>query len=428
MLTEIAPSVAADLEADARRKNPDHRAGSDDIAAAKRGLIASIGDVPKVFAEVEKHMKERVAEITSAAAAGKPVIPEVRFSDIEAGTVPAEAVEDIRRKGCVVVRQTFPKQLAEDWNDEIGEYLESNRFAEKYRNLPNHMPTRPDGEPLLYPIFWSGPQVKARQDPRLNATRAFINSLWKSESEGKVWFDGSKESTFVDKMRRRRPGDPFAGLVPHIDGGSTHRWTREGYRKVYRHVYSGDWRSYDPFDGAYRTSFATYDYFRSFQGWTALSEMRPGDGVLHLVPISNAVIYLLLRALMPDVPDDDLLLPKSWHATMELAPEHHSLLLPANVPIPTVLPGDTVWWHCDLIHSVADGSGPERWGNIMYIASAPLCESNRAQTFKQLPALLAGRNPEAGGPSLELDMIGRSTVDDLTEVGRKQMALDPWWF
>ena len=46
--------------------------------------------------------------------------------------------------------------------------------------------------------------------------------------------------------------------------------------------------------------------FRTFQGWTALSDMQPDDGVLHVIPIPSAMAYVLLRALQDDVAADDL--------------------------------------------------------------------------------------------------------------------------
>ena len=46
--------------------------------------------------------------------------------------------------------------------------------------------------------------------------------------------------------------------------------------------------------------------FRTFQGWTALSDMGHDQGVLHTVPIPGAMAYLMLRPLLPDVPDDDM--------------------------------------------------------------------------------------------------------------------------
>lgn len=46
--------------------------------------------------------------------------------------------------------------------------------------------------------------------------------------------------------------------------------------------------------------------FRTFQGWTALSDMMiAGQGLLHVVPAPEAMAYILLRPL-DDVPDDEL--------------------------------------------------------------------------------------------------------------------------
>ncbi|MFP1558523.1 YbiU family protein [Escherichia coli] len=46
--------------------------------------------------------------------------------------------------------------------------------------------------------------------------------------------------------------------------------------------------------------------FRTFQGWTALSDMLPGQGLLHVVPIPEAMAYVLLRPLLDDVPEDEI--------------------------------------------------------------------------------------------------------------------------
>ena len=89
--------------------------------------------------------------------------------------------------------------------------------------------------------------------------------------------------------------------------------------------------------------------FRTFQGWTALSEMRPGDGVLHVVPIPAAVGYRLVHGLAGELGllgDEPVPAPRRDAAD--------DLLQQALVPIPAVAPGDTVWWHGDLYHSVGD--------------------------------------------------------------------------
>ncbi len=113
---------------------------------------------------------------------------------------------------------------------------------------------------------------------------------------------------YADRIRRRPPGSASLGLSPHVDGGSVERWLDENFRKVYRHVFSGDWRAYNAFDAAFRPevrelpSPAVCSMFRTFQGWTALTRQGQGDGTLQL--ISNRRIDGLRtpRALQDDVP------------------------------------------------------------------------------------------------------------------------------
>ena len=64
-----------------------------------------------------------------------------------------------------------------------------------------------------------------------------------------------------------------------------------GYQQHFRHLFNGDFAAYDPWDASHRTEAAQYpgstmcSAFRTFQGWTALSEMKHDQGVLHTVPI-----------------------------------------------------------------------------------------------------------------------------------------------
>src|SRR3546814_10751281 len=138
-----------------------------------------------------------------------------------------------------------------------------------------------------------------------------------------------------------------------MDGGSVERWIDVGYRKVYRRVFAGDWRGFDPFDAAWRTateeipSPAVCSSFRTYQGWTALTPQGAGDGTLQLIPIANAIVYLLLRPLLDDVPDDVLCGAEPGRA-LSASAEWHPALMPALSYIPTVEPGATVGWHPDM--------------------------------------------------------------------------------
>jgi hypothetical protein len=403
------------------------------VGEVKARVRQQIGDVATLFSEIDRAMQAEIAEVLAERERGEDVIPVVDFQDVHAGTLPAEVREAIRRRGCAVVRGTFPRAQAEQWDEDLAGYLSGNQFDEHYRGPAGEFfASLKAGRPSIYPIYWSKPQVEARQDERMNATRTFLNSLWKHESEGEVWFDPSRDSAFADRVRRRMPGDSSLGLSPHIDAGSIERWLSPAYRDVYRHIYSGNWRNYDPWDGAYRTLVDEYpadertSVFRTFQGWTALTEAQPTDGVLHLVPIPTAITYILIRPLLDDVADDDLCGATQGQA-LEIGEQWHARLLEALTPIPTVQPGDTVWWHPDLIHSVGAIASAQRWGNVMYIPATPYCEKSAAYLEVQKETFLRGDSPpDYAAENYETDYPDRATVDDLTDLGRRQMGLLDW--
>jgi hypothetical protein len=403
------------------------------IRQAKAQLRKRVGDVAGALDDVEQAMRAEVAAVVAQREAGQAVFPVVRFADIAAGTVPKEVVASIRRRGCAVVRGTFPRARAEQWNAALTAYLEENLFSERYRGPADDVfGGLASDKPQIYGVYWSRPQVEARQDDNMVAVRSFLNSFWRHESEGRKWFDPTRDTAYPDRIRRREPGSPSLGLSPHSDNGSIERWLLPAYQEVFRHVFSGRWREYDPWDAAHRTEIYEFpstvmcSAFRTFQGWTALSDMRPTDGVLHVVPIPSAMAYVLLRALQDDVADHDLCGAVNGQA-LPIGGRWHSVLLPALSPIPAIEPGDSVWWHCDLIHAVADDTTEERWGNVMYIPSSPHCEKNAVYAAACGQAFLTGRSPSDFAPEdYEVDWTGRATVADLNPVGRKQLGLQSW--
>ncbi|MFP3822510.1 DUF1479 family protein, partial [Bacillus sp. SIMBA_008] len=74
--------------------------------------------------------------------------------------------------------------------------------------------------------------------------------------------------------------------------------------------------------------------------------------VLWVVPIPEAMAYILVRALLDDVPEDELAGAQNGKA-LAISDQWHPLLMRARAGIPTVQPGDSVWWHSDMIHGVA---------------------------------------------------------------------------
>jgi hypothetical protein len=347
------------------------------------------------------------------------VFPVVDMADVLAGTVSDNVCDDVRRAGCVVVRGTFERSQAEAWDAELAAYLDRNDFRQR---LLARQPGAVDAS--ILPVYWSRPQVLARQHARMGAVRRFLNGLWNAESDGVRWFDPDHDIGYPDRIRRRAPGSGARGLAAHVDSPSAGGWRYPENQRVFAPLLKGGLDAYDAFDAAHRTgpdvsSPVGSTAFRTFQGWTALSEMEPDDGVLHVVPIPVAVGYRLVHGLAGELGLLD--------AEAVPAPRRDSgdeLVLRALVPIPAVAPGDTVWWHGDLFHSVGDATNDSRWGNVMYIGAAPRCERNEVYLESAFARFSVGVSPrDFPAEDFEVDFIGRATPDDLDHVGRAQFGL-----
>ena len=404
------------------------------VAKAQRELRAQVGDLEARFARVSEALRDEVAAVRAEQAAGGAV-PELSYADIAAGTVSPEMRARIRRRGCVIVRDTFEAKQVEDWNDRIVRYIDDNDYFEKAKQkagIDKYFSALASGKPQIFGLYWSKPQMEARQHPHMDATRRFLSRLWTFEKNGQRFFDPDRQANYADRIRRREPGDKTLGLSPHTDGGSVERWCDPSFRFLYRELLQGDPLKFDPWDGEGRTmtreipSPAVCSAFRTFQGWTALSPQGPGDGTLRLVPIANQMGYMILRALQPDVPEGDLCGAQPGRA-LGASMQWHAPLLEALVPIPRVVPGDTVWWHQDVIHAVEDHHSGSGYSNVTYIGAAPWCEKNAEFLQRQAPAFLEGRSsPDFAPEDYEVDFKGRALRSDLSPLGLRQMGLEPW--
>jgi len=401
------------------------------IRATKQQLRAALPGYREVFREVEAEMHRRVEEIVSEREAGRDVVPIVQYADIAAGQVSPQLVKKIKARGACVVRKTFSRQQATAWDQEIADYVDKNNLDAKLANAAEdkYFGTLASAKPQIYGIYWSRPQVQARQSESLTNVRMFLNNLWRAESEGVRHFNPNETPAYADRIRRRPPGSASLGLSPHIDGGSIERWLDNNFRKVYRHVFAGNWQQYDAFAAAFRPevrevpSAAVCSMFRTFQGWTALTRQGRGDGTLQLIPIAQAMVYVLLRALQDDVPDDDLCGAKPGRA-LSISEQYHGMLIRALSSIPLMEPGDTVFWHTDVVHAVENEHNGTGYSNVMYIASAPGCAKNSAYLERQALSFLSGKTPPDFAPDdFEVNFIGRGTVAELTALGRAQLGI-----
>lgn len=403
------------------------------IREMKQALRAQIGDVQQLFDQLNARISERVEEIKAIKARGESVWPQLNYADIAKGRVTEAQRALIKRRGCVVIKGHFPREQALGWDRAMLDYLAENRFDEVYKGPgDSFFGTLDASRPEIYPIYWSQAQMQARQSDEMAAAQSFLNRLWRFESEGRTWFNPDISVIYPDRIRRRPPGTTSKGLGAHTDSGALERWLLPAYQRVFANVFNGKLDQYDPWDAAHRTEVEEYtventtkcSVFRTFQGWTALSDMIVGQGLLHVVPIPEAMAYILLRPLLDDVPEDELC-GVAPGRVLPVSEQWHPLLMEALSSIPPLEAGDSVWWHCDVIHSVAPVKNQQGWGNVMYIPAAPLCEKNLAYARKVKIALEQGASPgDFPREDYERDWSGRFTLSDLNAHGKRALGME----
>ncbi|CCH45101.1 hypothetical protein BN7_4679 [Wickerhamomyces ciferrii] len=346
---------------------------------------------------------------------GSNIIPEISFNEIQK-LDPAKR-QNILEKGCVIIRNVFPKEKALEFKKDAQEYIKLNPQTKGY----------PASDPIVYELYWSKSQVNARSDPKMMETMKFINNLWHT-NDPNVEVSLNHNLSYADRFRIRNPGDDSFTLGPHADGGCIERWEDEEYRKCYKDVFNGDWENYDSYDVTHRTKANMNIYpvanacsvFRSFQGWLSMSSVGPSEGTILLAPfIKEITSYFLLKPFFDEFDELDLQSSKfpgsKLGKNQEFNEKSHPDLNLSKLmtSIPKVQPGDAVFWHCDLIHAVDPVHKGELDSSVMYIPAVPLCDLNTKYLKLQREALLKGlTGPDFPGfPTSEAETNHQNRAD-----------------
>ncbi|CAF2815217.1 unnamed protein product [Rotaria sp. Silwood2] len=353
----------------------------------------------------------------------KTIIPEVDFNNMK--NLSSDLINEIRTRGSMIVRGVFPENDA----------LKLKTGAEDYIRQNPHTRAFPQDKPVVFELYWSPSQIRARANPRVVETLAFANSLWHASPSTLI---SLKENTiYADRLRIRQPGDAQFALGPHVDGGSIERWEDPEYQSCYTPIFEGRWEENDFFDATHRVgaNMSLYNtvggcsMFRSWQGWLSASTVGPGEGGLLVNPLLKlAASYWLLRPFFTKtekgnawqidtssiwqgaIPGRGQEMNEKLHPELELST--------SMVSIPKVRPGDMVFWHCDTIHAVDSVHRGQLDSSVFYIPAAPLCEVNVKYLAQQRSAFLQGLPPpDFPGGEGESRHVGRATPEEVTKLG-----------
>ena len=400
------------------------------IKEEKKILRSKSKNYKENFSKIENFIEKEIVQIENSKKSAKNIIPEINFKDLSDNL--SEFKNELKKRGCVIIRDVFDDTLMHQMNKDLESYIEENNYYEdqkKKADIDKYFSDLQSGKPQIFGLYWSKTQVNIRQSNELDIVKKWLNKLWINEHDGETIFDPNHELVYADRVRRREPGDKTLGLSPHCDAGSVERWVDKGYQGVYEKIFSDNFSEYDPFNAAFRNttqeieSPAVSHVFRTFQGWVALTEQGPGDGTLQLIPLAKSMAFILTRALLDDVDENDLCGSKPARA-LSVNSKYHSLLLRGLVSIPKMNAGDTVWWHPDVVHGVEDHHTGKGYSNVAYVGSTPHCKKNLAYAKKQSIKFLEGKSPPDFAPEdYEVNYKNRADISDLTPLGKKQLAL-----
>ncbi|KAG9255577.1 uncharacterized protein F5Z01DRAFT_620070 [Emericellopsis atlantica] len=461
------------------------------FAKIKRALIA--GHEEAIEASFHRLIRALQAEIDHIEDLGAHLIPSIEYADMEDPTQTARFGRDLRRYGVGVVRKALPGRDAESMVAETMDYLDTKRSS----NLKAQKQ-----DPTCYDYFWTPAQVRARAHPHVLRTQRFMMGLWETTPDDRL--ATRLPITYVDRIRvhgaepRTDQGNKVdslpvadepqsaddwinalqssAGIIAQVDNGSLERWEPDGYGHAgtYRSVFQGSWESYDPWECASRVSstmdlyngYGACTIFRMFQGVLALSTIEPGMVRLMPSPQLATAYYLLRPFFSPQKPApaarsgpewDAYLAPENWKLERDpdtiihgAVPGHaqritekwhpHLHLRSSMITLPTLQPGDYIFWHPDLPYHISSNNPglqtphPESVSMMLYIAAAPLTQTNALYLARQRKAFQRGHpGPDfdsSGRGSIAEDAKTRPGAEVIAEVGGpaglQAMGLAPW--
>ena len=392
-------------------------------------LGALYPNLDEAFARFDAGFQTEMQSVAEQHHRGNQVIPDISFNAITKRGFTAETANMVKQRGCVIVRGVVGEEQARRWHDQLLDYLSVNNYYTTLAEDLARQHSRRSKHTNMLDVYWSQPQLEARQSANMRELQRYLNSLWNVPDSGMGHFNPDKLVTYADRVRIREPLDQTLGLVAHVDSSSLESWfDLSSLESSYHSVLSGELQQFDPFSSSGRVytnkkpQADACSMFRTFQGWLALSEQGKSSGTLQLIPSVHCTAWLLLFCVTHILRNESEVYPVPGKA-FNLQEDLHGPLLQGLCGLPTMYPGDTIWWHPDVMHAVEFANESLSRSSVMFMGAAPDCDRNRAHLNQQLRAFERGLSPP-DFPAVHAEQYysGRGNKRHLNEHGLDMMG------
>ena len=99
-----------------------------EIKSAKKELRKKSKNYKENFNQIKEYINLEVEEIKKLKKLKKSIIPELSFDSIEKDNF--ELIKNIKRRGCVIIRDVFDDQKVENLNRQLENYIDVNNYYE----------------------------------------------------------------------------------------------------------------------------------------------------------------------------------------------------------------------------------------------------------------------------------------------------------
>ena len=58
------------------------------------------------------------------------IIPEIEYDSEKSKNITSDTISNIKKRGCVIIRNVFKKKIVDQWNIDLEEYIDQNNYYE----------------------------------------------------------------------------------------------------------------------------------------------------------------------------------------------------------------------------------------------------------------------------------------------------------